>query len=112
MSIFTRIRGRVRSIEVEIPPPQPRSITMSLHDTIVRLATVDDDDTALILATALNADQAIRGAMGRSQEWSAEDVKRVARTLADHAALNVPRHSRPSVDMEALELAVDQTPTS
>jgi hypothetical protein len=63
---------------------------MSMHETLVRLATIDDDDTAKVLAVALNADQEIRriAAGGAAAPFTAEDIKRVARALADHVGVN------------------------
>lgn len=79
---------------------------MSLHDTFLRLATIDDDDTARVLAVALNADAEIRRiTTGGTVHWTATDIKRVARTLAAHAGVNeiVPRAAGRAAVARAIE---------
>jgi ketosteroid isomerase-like protein len=62
---------------------------MSLHDIFIRLATLDDDDTARVIAVALNADAEIRRIAGAGTgHWTALDVQRVARMLSEHAGVS------------------------
>lgn len=62
---------------------------MSLHDIFIRMATIDDDDTARVVAVALNADAEIRRiAGGGTGHWTSGDVQRVARMLSEHAGVS------------------------
>lgn len=59
---------------------------MSLSDTLTRLAQVDDDETATIIATALTSDLAIRMTMGQRAQFTKDDVLRVALHLSAYSA--------------------------
>jgi hypothetical protein len=79
---------------------------MSLHDIFIRLATLDDDDTARVIAVALNADAEIRRiAGGGNGHWTAHDVQRVARMLSEHAGVSkiAPRAAAHGAIAKALE---------
>jgi hypothetical protein len=52
---------------------------------LAQLAALDDD-TAHVVAVALNADVEIRRVSGGNALWTAVDVQRVARMLVEHAA--------------------------
>jgi hypothetical protein len=86
MRIFRH--GRSVTAATALPPPT-RSPSMSLHDIFIRMATIDDDDTARVIAVALNADAEIRRiAGGGAGHWTALDIQRVARMLAEHAGVS------------------------
>jgi hypothetical protein len=79
---------------------------MSLHDIFIRMATLDDDDTARVIAVALNADAEIRRiAGGGTGHWTALDVQRVARMLAEHAGVSkiAPRAAGHAAIVKAFE---------
>lgn len=71
---------------VPIQPPKRKSPVMSLSDTLTRLAQVDDDETATIIATALTSDLSIRMTLGQRAAFSKEDVLRVALHLSAYSA--------------------------
>jgi hypothetical protein len=52
--------------------------------------TALDDDTAHIVAVALNADAEIRRISGSTTLWTTIDVQRVAKMLVEHAGASAP----------------------
>jgi hypothetical protein len=106
MNFVRRVFRNGQSVPA-LPPPEPkRSVVMSLHDTLVRLASFDDDATAEVIAIALQADYDIRTRCGAPIVWDREAVKRVARALADHAGMAslIPRQAA----AEAVARAVNE----
>ena len=82
---------------------------MSMHDVLVRLAMIDDDDTAQVIAISLNADVAIRQfTRTDAATWTPADVKRVAAMLAAHAGVMAILPRAAGANAVAAAVAIDQ----